>query len=311
MKNIQTKSTSLNLANFQLQNVTVEVETPPLTWNLYWLKKNEYNVHVHKSQKSGQFHNHSFFEVLLLTEGSVEYLIEDTCLTISAGDFIVFCPQTKHKSLQKSNIMRKIAICFDVFQKEGSGEISDQLTAFRKAPYHFGQYNEATASILNLILTNFNAQKSNTNLIKYHLLNAFLFSLLETIFPELSETTRADPLRLQIFSSDEILYQELTKYLRENLQQNISQKEIANTFSISLSQLNRRLFRYSGMSYQQIKDNIKISVARELLYTNMSMRQIGETLGFCDEYSFNRFFRRVEGITPGKFREAAQSVNYK
>ncbi len=305
------KNISLELANFQLQNVTVEQEDSPLAWNLYWLKKSEYNAHVHKTQKFGQFHNHSFFEAHFIIEGSIDYLVEDTYLTLSAGDFIVFCPQTNHQSLKMTNVMKKLAIGFDVSYKGDTGKIFGQLCEFQKPPYHFGQYSEATYTVLNLILTSFNTQKNNTNLIKYNLLSAFLYSLLETIFPDMQPAEATETTRNRIFPSDEVLYRELVKFLRENLQQNISQKEIAKIFAISLSQMNRRLYRYSGTTYQQIKDSIKISVARELLYTNMSLRQIGETIGFCDEYSFNRFFRRVEGITPGKFRESAQSVNYK
>ncbi len=60
-----------------------------------------------------------------------------------------------------------------------------------------------------------------------------------------------------------------------------------------------------------MRDEVKCSIARDLLSTNMSMSEISEAIGMSNEYSFNRFFKRVEGMTPGRYRDAIRSSNYK
>ena len=117
--------------------------------------------------------------------------------------------------------------------------------------------------------------------------------------------------KTEIDTSDESVYLAVVKYLDLNMDRIVSIEELSNVLTISESQLKRRLFRYSGISYRTIREKIKIARARELLATNMSMAQISEAIGISNEYNFNRFFKRIEGMTPGKFREILQTNNYK
>ena len=46
---------------------------------------------------------------------------------------------------------------------------------------------------------------------------------------------------------------------------------------------------------------------RELIYTNASIKQIADGLGFEDESYFGRFFRKQTGFRPTEFRKMARS----
>lgn len=55
--------------------------------------------------------------------------------------------------------------------------------------------------------------------------------------------------------------------------------------------------------------DMKINAAAELLIgTNQSIKHVSSVLGFDDEYYFARLFKKHRGVSPGKFRKAAQRM---
>ena len=57
---------------------------------------------------------------------------------------------------------------------------------------------------------------------------------------------------------------------------------------------------------QMIQARIIHEAKRDLLYSNLSVRQIAEDLGFQDEAYFSRFFKRQTGQTPNSYRTQAR-----
>ena len=51
-----------------------------------------------------------------------------------------------------------------------------------------------------------------------------------------------------------------------------------------------------------LHDRIVAEAKRSLIYTTMSIADIGYALGFEDAAYFTRFFTRLLGVTPTKFR---------
>jgi AraC-like DNA-binding protein len=66
--------------------------------------------------------------------------------------------------------------------------------------------------------------------------------------------------------------------------------------------LNRRL-KAHGMTFQQILDQVRYEVARELLAdTEIAVNNIAAALGYTSISPFVRSFRRWSGTTPGRWR---------
>ncbi|MNC62696.1 Bifunctional transcriptional activator/DNA repair enzyme AdaA [compost metagenome] len=55
---------------------------------------------------------------------------------------------------------------------------------------------------------------------------------------------------------------------------------------------------------QIIHQRLLLEAKRNLIYTNMSISQLSDGLGFSDPTYFSRFFRRLCGQTPNAFRQA-------
>jgi AraC-like DNA-binding protein len=66
--------------------------------------------------------------------------------------------------------------------------------------------------------------------------------------------------------------------------------------------LSRRL-RESGLSFRELLDELNFDIARELLGTSLSIREIARRVGYDDQAHFTRMFRRIGGICPSEFRK--------
>jgi len=68
--------------------------------------------------------------------------------------------------------------------------------------------------------------------------------------------------------------------------------------------LQRRL-QEEGTSYQEILDNARHYLARELLRnTSLPLAEVATQLGFTEPSTFYRAFKKWEGATPGQYRES-------
>ena len=78
---------------------------------------------------------------------------------------------------------------------------------------------------------------------------------------------------------------------------------IAAQLGISERTMQRRL-QEEGTSYQEILDNTRHYLARELLRTTrVSLADVALQLGYAEPSTFFRAFRKWEGMTPGQYRD--------
>jgi AraC-like DNA-binding protein len=91
-------------------------------------------------------------------------------------------------------------------------------------------------------------------------------------------------------------------YVHENYHKDIDINTLADYVGLSYSHV-RKIF------YDETKDNIvnyinklRIEEAKHLLWeTDQTVNEIALNLGYNNNQSFNRFFKKYEGVTPGEF----------
>ena len=93
-------------------------------------------------------------------------------------------------------------------------------------------------------------------------------------------------------------------YIRKHYCDDISLTSVANYVHLNPSYFSN-LFRVkTGTNFSSYLNNVRIARAKQLLLNpNIKMYEICEAVGFSDSASFNRSFKRAEGISPSKFRE--------
>ncbi|ESK54165.1 hypothetical protein F990_02935 [Acinetobacter tjernbergiae DSM 14971 = CIP 107465] len=79
-------------------------------------------------------------------------------------------------------------------------------------------------------------------------------------------------------------------------------KEIAQQLNMSTATIQRRL-KQEGVSYQQLKNDIRCDIAIERLSkSNDSIQNISDDLHFHDPSAFHRAFKKWTGVSPGAYR---------
>ena len=96
-------------------------------------------------------------------------------------------------------------------------------------------------------------------------------------------------------------------YIQENYAAPITQKSIAADLYISEALINERFQSMFGMSCRQIIMLCRVRHAEPLLLnTDLPLLDIAIRVGFNSTKVFARAFRRVNGISPGEYRQSAK-----
>lgn len=100
------------------------------------------------------------------------------------------------------------------------------------------------------------------------------------------------------------LSSQIDDYIKSNLTEDISVKNICAQFCISKNRLYDISHKWFGMSIGNYISEIRISEAKRLLTsTDLPINQIGAMVGIKDYNYFTKFFKTQTGIPPLKYRK--------
>lgn len=110
---------------------------------------------------------------------------------------------------------------------------------------------------------------------------------------------------LNEYSNQENKYCKLAKeYLNDHYMKNISITDIADYLHISYPYLSKIFKENKNINILDYLNKIRIEHGKEyLVNTNKSISKIAMEVGYNNAQSFNRFFKKYEGITPGEYRK--------
>lgn len=101
-----------------------------------------------------------------------------------------------------------------------------------------------------------------------------------------------------------LLVTKAMNYLRRNISNDITRDEVARHAGISPSHFSRLLKERTGRSFTELVRQCRVDLACELLREpEMSLAEIADACGFCDQSYFTRVFNETKGQTPGQFRQ--------
>ena len=93
-------------------------------------------------------------------------------------------------------------------------------------------------------------------------------------------------------------------YLRENLTENIDEKDLAELVNQSQSAFSRAFKRHTGSTLVRYKNQLRVDLACQMLLTRPEAKvaEICYEVGFSNLSNFNRHFLRLKGMSPSQFR---------
>lgn len=100
----------------------------------------------------------------------------------------------------------------------------------------------------------------------------------------------------------------IERYIKAHYaEQTLGAAALSQEFRISTSYLSRIFKADMGISVVDYIHNVRISAAKELLQeTACTLDEIALKVGFSNRWVFMRVFKKLEGMTPGEFRQQLQ-----
>jgi AraC-like DNA-binding protein len=97
--------------------------------------------------------------------------------------------------------------------------------------------------------------------------------------------------------------QDITDYVDNHFRDEVSMKTLVSKFYVSREHLVRIFKKYMGTTFKKYLTGVRTRNAYSLLvYTDLTITQIAMNCGFPDSRAFISAFRKVYGVTPGKYR---------
>lgn len=97
------------------------------------------------------------------------------------------------------------------------------------------------------------------------------------------------------------LKEKISRQLLENPARMPTVEGMASQLHMSAATLTRRL-KAEGVSFQQLKDEVRFNCAQELLQEELSLDAIAAELGYSDASNFTKAFKNWAGESPAQFR---------
>ena len=137
----------------------------------------------------------------------------------------------------------------------------------------------------------------------YHLkVKSQFYELLYLLVTEFkSETVDKNVLR-QKMHLDKL--SSVTRYMRENYDQELKLEEVASRFGFSSTYLSRIFRKYAQVNYRTYLIDLRIKYAmRELAFTDHEIGEIAMNHGFPDSRAFSKAFKKRYGCLPSTYRK--------
>ncbi|MBR5337050.1 MAG: response regulator [Lachnospiraceae bacterium] len=93
--------------------------------------------------------------------------------------------------------------------------------------------------------------------------------------------------------------------IREHYMEDISLTSLAGKYNMSMGRLSEMIKEHLGVNFSDYIASLRIQRAKELLRDeSLSIQEIAEIVGYNDYFYFTKVFKKVEGISPSKYRKS-------
>lgn len=228
-----------------------------------------------------EMHSHDFWQVILVTGGNLQLKTAEAVYEMGEGSVHILPPGYEH-SLYSPGEYSQIGI--DLRAESPERNLSGLLKQHFPEPVVF----EAKQ------LTDYGEQICSRQNKGTMLSAARVIQLAEALILDCVE----------LFEPKEVSFAEkLSAYLDENLHRQLHLQEIADRFYVSVPHLERLCRRSFHCGVIALLKQRRFQRAKQLLIsTQLSVREIGEKVGYRDPAHFSGFFRSVSGMSPRDYR---------
>ena len=247
------------------------------------------------AQRVFPIHWHQQHELYYLINGTTKYLVEDRPFFLQTGNLIFIPKGVLHSTDSESclNTKRLLLSIDDHMIPDNYRPLIEELSRDNIIYMPKEQLPK-----INALFEKIENEYYSKNRYKQQLIYLYILEII-TLIIRFREPNKKPDLNPQA-----ALFYQISKYIRENYDKDISLQHLSEHFSISRSYLSRRFKQMLGIGINDYITYIRLLHAEQLLKnTNYSITQIASECGYNDETYFVTSFKKANGITPFQFRK--------
>lgn len=258
----------------------------------------------HPEATNSYKHYHDFFELIYVCKGNPIGIINDQEIQLQEGNLCIMNPNAVHyfkKYSLRTDLILNILLPKDLFQKSifqilfndpvlNTFFIRYQLENENQPSFLYLQHLDKDIDLLiELLLKEYLDKKKYSHVIIGSLLTLIFSIILRNNTQKTSHSNSA--------MADIIDYIYLN-YLT------VSMESVASQFNYHPKYLSSLIHKQTGQTFRDLLVNIKLQNAvNYLLYTDYTIDQIVDLIGYQDKSSFYSYFKKVYGTSPAEYRK--------
>jgi len=230
-------------------------------------------------------HKHESLTLGVVVSGSRLLRFGTTTFEAMPGDVLYIPPAHTHACPSKSDC-EYIMFNFPLPLLESLGFTTifpEPHTPIIDAPSLFGQIVRLADSVDSPAF----AMERQSKLI------AILTTILDEI-PDTDEPPQSTPQHIE----------KAARHIEIHSCQNIRLEELARIAELSPCRFNRHFSNAFGMPPHEYHNQLRIKEAKQLMARGTSLAKTAAQCGFSDQSHMNRVFKKIMGMTPGKYAKA-------
>ena len=247
-------------------------------------------------------HRHSdLFQLVCVDKGRVTVQLDDesprvaggTIVTIPAGVVhgFAFEPHTRGRVLTVANALLDQEPATALRQVFNDLRARPGIVKFKTRSVFFGQYRR----LLSMLDEEYQSASIGRDLMLERIAGVFLMAL--------AREARRQALTVAPVGRADALLDTFRGLLDVHYTEHWTVEQYAQALHTSVSSLNRCCSANIGLTAGTIiRNRLLLEAKRRLIYTQDSVDAVAFRLGFKDAAYFSRFFRRLEGVPPGRYR---------
>ncbi len=243
-------------------------------------------------------HSHSFYEVLYICSGSIQYLIGTERYRLQPGDVVLVPPGISHRPLLGDGDLqtyRRYVLWLS------TDFVRSLAPYFPRDGFHCRSLLRTAGTKVSRIGRMFqNGIRERTQ--EKPGWRAALYANTLALMVEFYRIVTDDHVLHPVSEKPQLLDQILT-YIEENLSSRITLAGTARQFYISESTVSAIFRKEMGISFYRSVTQRRLIASKNLILSREPLENVAAKVGFSDYSSFYRAFRQEYGISPRQFRE--------
>lgn len=253
-------------------------------------------------------HKHTYFEFVIVLNGSCKHIINDHHTTMNAGTMCLIPPYVYHGLWAAED---SVVINMHI-KKRFFTDVWSSFSFSNNPMTNFFNASMFSKIAPNFLLFHTNNDKDLTDLI--------LDMYIEDHFESEYKNQVVDSIAIILFSRLLRRYENsivqnsnqmknnnecisFIEYIEQHIA-DINLDEMAKHFNYSTQYLSKKIRKNTGYTFSEIVKQIRFDKAKKML-RNMSspISEIAFTLGYINPENFTRTFKQISGITPAEYRK--------